>query len=95
MCQIYQIFSEEYTFCDFSDDSVVELFNHESFGTSVNKHNGFFVGKKIMDITVKMWREDISNCMLFKYELYNCGRYPDWWLDNVLNGIVINIPKLE
>lgn len=93
MCQIYKIFSQDYTYCDFSDSSVVELYNHESFGTTVDKHNGFFVGKKIMDITIKMWREDIANCMLFKHELYSSGRYPEWWLDNVLDGIAINIGK--
>jgi len=93
MCQIYRIFSEGYDFCDFSDSSVVELFNHESFGTAVSKNNGFFVGKKIMDITIKMWREDISECMLFKHELYASGRYPEWWLDSVLDGVTINIGK--
>lgn len=40
-----------------------------------------------MSITVTMWKEDIQSGLLSKYELYDEGRFPHWWLDNVLKQI--------
>ena len=39
-----------------------------------------------MDVTVKMWREDLEKRILFRYELYedkNLSQF-SWWLDLVL-----------
>lgn len=33
-----------------------------------------------------MWREDLENGTIFKWELYTDGRFPVWWLDSVLNN---------
>lgn len=40
-----------------------------------------------MDITIAMWREDISRGHLSRWELYKYGKYPEWWLDSVLKNI--------
>lgn len=37
-----------------------------------------------MDITIAMWREDIQQGLLTKFELYEDPNLPDWWLDRVL-----------
>ncbi len=88
MSEIYRIFSRDYEhFCDFSDDSLIELFNSESYGTRVSPTNGFFVGKKMLNVTVKMWTEDLKSGILFKKELYEDGTFPHWWLDSVLKKI--------
>lgn len=52
--------------------------------------NGYLLGKKWMDVTISMWREDMPRGMgAFKWELYQdpfFGEYK-WWLDKVLKGM--------
>lgn len=85
MAKIYRVFLTGYEFdFDFSDDSLIEMYNSESYGTPVSKNNGFYVGKKTLNITVKMWKEDIKIGNLFIKELYDDGKFPHWWLDSVL-----------
>ncbi len=88
MCEVYRIFSKHWEHVlDFSDESLVELFNHESYGTSVKPHNGFLVGKQHLNVNVAMWKEDIEKGTLFVKELYD-GSFPEWWLDSVFRGWV-------
>ncbi len=56
------------------------------FDVDVDKPNGYAIGKRWMEVTVRMWREDISKGLLFTWELYEDGRFPHWWLDEVLFG---------
>ena len=86
MCEIYQHFARntEVSTLDFSDESRLALYSFETFGKGeVSPLNGFAVGKKWMDVTVSMWREDLGT-LLFKQELYADPNYPKWWLDKVL-----------
>ena len=67
----------------------IELYEHESRGQiRCSENNGYFNGKRVMSITVQMWKEDIESRMLFKYELYEDGRFPHWWLDKILDRTV-------
>lgn len=50
------------------------------FGES--KANGFAVGKKWMNVTLEMWKEDIRSGILFRTELEE--DYPKWFLDKFL-----------
>lgn len=61
------------------------MFSHESTGTPVESNNGYLLGKRTMDITVAMWKEDIRNGCLIKSELLK--DYPKWFLETtgVLN----------
>lgn len=43
--------------------------------------NGYANGKHWMDITVKMWKEDIKAGLLSKWELYLELPGIHWWLD--------------
>lgn len=68
---------------DFSDDALVEFYNHETFGLPISHNNGFSVGKQQLNLHVTMWKEDIRKGCLFKKELYEDGSFPHWWLDSI------------
>jgi hypothetical protein len=88
---IYELFSDK---CfDLSEEAAYEAFLHESqgkgnhkFGIVANSKNGYIIGKHWMDVTVKMWKEDIQNHLLKKEKLYQDPEFKDfhWWLDRVL-----------
>lgn len=90
MAEVYKTFSAEYVGTkDYSDEALVAMYLFESFGEdTVNKiTNAFFIGKQWMDLTLKMWVEDIEQGYLFKFELYKDPKYPSWFLDRVIGDI--------
>jgi hypothetical protein len=88
MSEVYRIFSKDWeNLVDFSDEMLIELYNSESYGTRVSQSNGFLLGKKWLNVTVKMWLEDIALGTLFKKELYEDPKFPHWWLDGVFKNI--------
>jgi len=90
MAEVYKIFASEWESAfDFSDKMVIEMFNHESFGAPVSKQNGYSLGKKWMDVNIKMWKEDIDKSNLMKWELYDDPRFPHWWLDGIFKCEVV------
>lgn len=87
MAEVYRYFGKDWkNCCDFSDGAMIELYNHESYGTEISSTNGFLVGKKWLNVTVAMWKEDIRDRQLWKSELYEDENLPDWWLDSVLKN---------
>jgi|688.fasta_scaffold1063209_2 hypothetical protein len=85
MCEIYKIFAQDWKdCCIFSDEMMIELYYSESYGDDVSDRNGFYVGKRYLNLQVNMWKEDIEKGFLRKFELYEDGKYPHWWLDRVL-----------
>ncbi len=87
MSELYLLFGSDKGSLDFSDEALLSLYNHESYGTSLSPKNGFAVGKQYLNLQVTMWREDLRRGWLFKHELYEDGRFPAWWLDSVLSGL--------
>ncbi len=88
MCEVYHIFSKDWEHLfDYSDQSKIDLFNHESYGTKLNSNNGYALGKKWLNVHVKMWKEDIRSGILFKHELYNDPKFPHWWLDSIFKDL--------
>ena len=89
MCEVYKLFSHDWKdICDYDDDCRRELNVYESTGKGECRwNNGYYIGKKYMDVTVKMWREDIKLGTLFVHELYEGDKYPSWWLDKVLKNM--------
>jgi hypothetical protein len=84
MSEVYRIFSRHWEHVlDFSDDKLLELYNSESYGSPVSSNNGFSVGKSYLNVHVKMWKEDIELGTLWKFELYEDGLFPHWWLDSI------------
>lgn len=87
MSEVYRTFGKDWAHThDFTDVSLVELYNSESFGTQVSPLNGFALGKKWLNVCVAMWKEDLEKGYLFKEELYQEG-FPHWWLDSVLKDL--------
>lgn len=85
MSEVYEVFANDWKdCCDFSDEALIELYNYESYGGRVSPRNGYHVGKKWLNVTVAMWKEDIRDGNLFKKELYDDPKFPHWWLDSVL-----------
>lgn len=88
MAALYKIFAESLSQrLDFSDDSLLELYNFESFGGSISSNNGFAFGKQYLNLQVTMWREDLIAGNLTKAELYEDDRFPHEWLDRVLKTL--------
>jgi hypothetical protein len=87
MAELYRLFAKDWEQClDFSDQALVELYNHESYGQPISQSNGFMHGKKWLNVTVSMWKEDVAQGLLFKHELYEDPKFPHWWLDNIFKN---------
>lgn len=70
---------------DFSDEALQAAYLHETFGHPLpvtEKLNGYVQGKKWLDVTVAMWKEDIFCGGLFVKELLDDG-YPEKFLRSV------------
>ena len=89
MSEIYKHFSNDWKDClDYSEESLLDLYQSESYGdVDCKEDNGFYVGKKWLNVFVDMYKEDIKKGFLFKCELYDDPDLPDWWLDKVLKGV--------
>ena len=88
MQPLYRRFAAEWSALDFSEEAAREMYAHESTGGPVDRtRNGYWVGKRWLNVTVAMWLEDIRSGLLFKFELYEDPGLPNWWLDGVLAGV--------
>jgi hypothetical protein len=88
MVAVYAIFSDDLkNFLDFSDDKLRECYIVESCGGRCSDTNGYAIGKKLLNITVSMWKEDLKSGVLKKSELYQDTKFPRWWLDSVLKDM--------
>ena len=80
MAEIYRRFASDFPNADFSDEAAMAMYRHETFGEPMTgRRNGFEIGKKRMDVTIEMWKEDIGNGQLFVSDL----DYPEWFLRRV------------
>lgn len=87
MCEIYKIFANDWKDgLDFSEEMMLELYYSESYGDEASPHNGYYVGKRYLNLQVNMWKEDIKKGYLFKHELYNDDIFPHWWLDKIFKS---------
>jgi hypothetical protein len=82
--KIYKLFAEEtYNNLDFSDESSEEGFLFETYGKRnlemnnfSKENNGFIIGKKLMDIALKEWKEDFNAGLWFFEDI---DRFPPWF----------------
>ena len=83
MAEIYKRFAKDYSHCDFSGEAALAMYLHENGKPlpETDKPNGFAVGKKWMNVTIQMWKEDIQNNLLFVWELSK--DYPEWFLKKI------------
>lgn len=81
---------------DFSKDSLIECFNHESYGATYHKTNGYVYGKWCKDISLATWKEDLYKGDACKSEFYYiCGTEIQsrngWWCIPALQNFVMPI----
>lgn len=83
---IYLRFIDKVPGLDYSDSSALSMYRYESLGdrSLLRPENGFLYAKRIMDITICMWKEDIRNGLLLVQELID-DNYPRKFLNKVLN----------
>lgn len=94
MSELYRMFAEPWQHVlDFSDEALLSLYNHESYGTMLSRSNGFAVGKQYLNLQVTAWKECLREGTLAKFELYEDPRYVEyhWWLDTVLKNTYGNM----
>ena len=85
MIPLYEYFGKGYEGLDWSDNALYSLYHYESIGRGfgdIKPDNGYAHGKKILSITVAMWKEDLY-ITLWPWELYEDPSLPHWWLDSV------------
>lgn len=85
MAEIYEKFVKDCQNIDLSEEAAYQMYRYETFGGIIPNNsiiNGYELGKKWMDITISMWKEDLLCKNLFVFELQEDG-YPDWFLERV------------
>lgn len=96
---------------DFSSEAAQSMYNFETFGigtidisgfnTHGKKINGYAVGKKYMDITISMWKEDFKRAGIHRDLLMDSlFKDPKWinnheWINKILgiNKMADNLYK--
>lgn len=89
MSELYRMFAEPWAhILDFSDNALLSLYNHESYGESLSPKNGYATGKQYLNLQVTAWKEMIYEGTLARFELYQDPKYKDyhWWLDSALKN---------
>lgn len=85
MGELYRFFAKQWD-VDFSNEAAADMFRYESYGGDPPPaSNGYALGKKWMDVTVAMWREDIEAGLLYRFELLET--FPDWFVERVTSGV--------
>lgn len=61
MADMYKYFAKEYIDkLDFGESALYNMHEFESLGRKLkDKNNGYLVGKHLMDLSIKMWKEDM------------------------------------
>jgi hypothetical protein len=95
--EVYRHFVREEEGLDWSPEAAQAMFDWESRGSgdlgagifSSSSRNGYARGKKVMDLTVAMWQEDLREGLLTKNELrLDWPQELLWWLDETLSGMM-------
>lgn len=93
MSEIYKKFGGNDPQLDYSDQAAEEMYLYETKGEGnlsmglfevKGKTNGYAVGKKWMNVHIEMWKKDIQEGIIFRFELEE--EYPKWFLDKFLKG---------
>ncbi len=83
IAEIYKSFAKDFPMADFGEEAAMDMYQHEN-GIPLPsrvKSNGFQIGKRWMNVTVAMWKEDIAKGLLRVEELEN--EFPEWFLKNI------------
>jgi len=92
MTRVYRLFAVgDY---DFSEKAFNDMYAYETHGEGgfgkifTPTDNGYFIGKKLLNITVSMWMERMNTpgWYYFLKELYQ--EFPTWWLDKIFKNVI-------
>jgi len=83
---------------DFSDKALEEMYKYETFGEgNINNSifntinlNGYFIGKKWLNLTVTMWLNDFQKpgWVHFLKDIYSDKSLPRWWLKKIFKNLI-------
>ena len=65
---VYRKFAQEYSELKFDGKAALECFEWETYGKKISESDGFAVGKKWLDVTLSMWKEDLITGLLSEEE---------------------------
>lgn len=96
MLEIYKLFIPEDSInkVDLSECAKEELYTFESTGKGkindggdifgiTEKVNGYALGKRWLNVTVAMWKEQLKKYPYLVEHYYNDPQFPHWWLDQI------------
>lgn len=86
--EVYECFKmDNNTELQYGDKELLDMYLYESNGVKSDMtYNGFYWCKHNLDLTIKMWYEDLPKGNITKKELYS-DKFPKWWLDKILSKI--------
>ena len=77
---------------DFSDDAMHEAYEVETHGMKWDvRNNGYVFGKKLMDVTLAAWKEDIQDGLMTKFDIlreYERGTFAREFVESYLAKII-------
>ena len=95
MVPIYKHFSKGLDNQNYDDSMLLQMYQYESTGKGqCDANNGYYLGKKYLNLAVSMWKEDLLKGTLFLFELYEDTGLPNWWLDKVFKGYYDDIDNI-
>lgn len=70
---LYRHFASLFGTFDFSDQAMLRLYNHESYGTPLGEHdnitNGYVIGKKWLNWHITNWKQGLLEGSLTRHDL--------------------------
>ena len=87
MAAMYRRFANRDRHYDWSLQSLIECYNHETHGQPIKKSNGYAFGKWCKDLSVVQWIEDIRKGDACKAEFYTPK--DKWWTEKALANLVV------
>lgn len=67
---LYKHFGSLFGTFDYSDDAMLSLFNHESYGTQLNSSdNGYAIGKKWLNWHITNWKQGLVEGSITRHDL--------------------------
>jgi len=87
LAAVYRRFAGRSPHFDFSLESLVECYRHETYGEPSSRKNGYVFGKWAKDISVVTWIEDILKGDACKAEFI--FGIDSWWAKPALENVIV------
>lgn len=91
MAKFYARFAKGSDF-DFSDNAMHEAFEVETYGRKWDvSNNGYVYGKKMMDVTLASWKQDVEDGLMTKFDIlsdYEPETFAFEFVENFLSKVI-------